>query len=457
MPREIMPDGDLRFEAFASFPNSAGFHPESGLLEWAENVELNDGVIIPRKGCSKQYEPTVPVEYACAAHSANGDSILLWGADKRFNCQTGQVTSVSLAQKTKARGQGYQDAATMESTDTDFVACAGIINRLVTSKNAQLSFTQYGSGTFDPIDGVNLIQHTYDPIQAIVPNGNQMTVFGKRSIYMVEAGMGFLANVNKELNKSTMHVVQKLSAQDGIQSKDAWAETGGILTFLDRNGIKAIQGGKFTEGSNPISTVIQDIIDIIDPTKIDTVCAVGLNGRHYYSLPLLGGIGKRAILVINTANKGLFESLHFYPVDMDFLCVARKDGVPRLWGVNKGTGGVFLLDEGSLDASTPIRSYIRSRMYMFKTHFDKKYDDIYVYLATENQAEVETRFMTTNPDGITRMDIFNAHLGTTVRRALANKKSMGGRLEIIVKSGKVRIMSIGVEASLAGRSIFSSF
>jgi hypothetical protein len=457
MPREIMPDGDLRFEAFASYPNSAGFPAEAGLLEYAENVELNDGVVIPRKGSAKVYAPALPVTYACSAHSAAGDSILLWGENVRFNCQTGLATPVSLAQKTKARGQGYQDAATMESTDPDFVACAGIINRLVTAKNAQLSFTQYGSGTFDPIDGVNLIQHTYDPIQAIVPNGNTMTVLGKRSIYMVEAGMGYFANVGRELNKNTMHGVQKVSAQDGVQSKEGWAESGGLLTFLDRDGIKAIQGGKFTEGSAPISTVIQDIIDAIDPTKIDTVCAVGLNGRHYYSLPLLGGFNKRAILVLNTANKGLFESIHLYPVDMDFLCVARKDGVPRLWGVNKGTGGVFLLDEGSLDVTTPVQAKIRSRMYMFKTHFDKKYDDIYVYLATENAAEVETKFITTNPDGVTRMDIFSGNIGTSVRRALANKKSMGGRLEIIVKSGKVRIMSIGVEASLAGRSIFSSF
>ena len=457
MPREIMPDGELRFEAFASYPNSAGFSPEAGLLEYAENVEMNDGVVIPRAGSSKLYTPTVTVEYACSAHSASGDSILLWGADKRFNCDTGAVTSVSLAQKTKARGQGYQDAATMESTDTDFVACAGIINRLVTSKNAQLSFTKYGSGTFDPMDGVNLIQHTYDPIQSIVPNGNQMTVFGKRSIYMVEAGMGYSANVNRELNKNTVHGVQRISAQDGIQSKDGWAESGGLLTFMDVGGIKAIQGGKFTEGSAPISTVIQDIINLIDPAKISTVCAVGLNGRHYYSLPLLGDFNKRVILVLNTANKGLFESIHLYPTDMDFLCVARRNGVPRLWGVNKGTGGVFLLDEGTLDVSTPVQSKIRSRMYMFKTHFDKKYSDTYVYLATDTQAEVDTNFITVNPDGVSRMDTFNGNIGTSVRRALANKKSMGGKLEIIVKSGKVRIMSIGVEASIAGRSIFSSF
>jgi hypothetical protein len=34
---------------------------------------------------------------------------------------------------------------------------------------------------------------------------------------------------------------------------------------------------------------------------------------------------------------------------------------------------------------------------------------------------------------------------------------MGGKIEIVVKAGRPVIYSIGVEASLVGKSIFSSF
>jgi hypothetical protein len=66
-------------------------------------------------------------------------------------------------------------------------------------------------------------------------------------------------------------------------------------------------------------------------------------------------------------------------------------------------------------------------------------------------------FISVNPDGKWLMDKFSANLGTAVRRALTNKKSMSGKLEIVVKSGRPCIYSIGLEASIVGKSIFSSF
>jgi hypothetical protein len=187
------------------------------------------------------------------------------------------------------------------------------------------------------------------------------------------------------------------------------------------------------------------------------VTAVSVHSRIYFSLPLLGQYNKSVVLVINPNSKTMFESVYVYPYSIDILATGRKDGVMRLWGINKASGKVYMLNEGTTDSGAPITSTIRSRNYMLQSHAEKKYDDFFVSLDTKGPAEVESYFISVNPDGKWLLDRFNGNLGTAVRRALANKKSMGGKIEIVVKSGKPAIYSIGIEMSLVGRSIFSSF
>jgi hypothetical protein len=461
MPREIKPDGDLRLEGFASYPNSAAFPPDAGILEYSENMELVEGVATPRKGSVTAGTASAPVTYACSASSTNGDSILLWGADQRFNCQNGTFTSVSLAAKPKARGQGYQDAVVMESSDTDYTSGANIVERLVTAKGDKLNFTLYtGSQPYEP-DSAYLVQGTYDEIQAIVPDVNSMMVFGKRSIYDVKAGLGRQANFKRQPSMEVFHKITKLSSVDGLAAKDAVCRLGSSVLFMDWDGIKMAkfngsQSG-YEDGATPVSNQIEDIVAQIDPSKFSDITAVSAHGRAYFSLPLLGTYNKSVVLTINPYSKTPFESVYVYPYSIDILVTGRKDGVVRLWGVNKALGKVYMLNEGTTDSGSAITSTIRSRNYMLQSHSEKKYDDFFVSLDTKGQAEVESYFIAVNPDGRWLLDKFNANLGTAVRRALANKKSMGGKIEIVVKSGKPVIYSIGVEMSLVGKSIFSSF
>lgn len=152
--------------------------------------------------------------------------------------------------------------------------------------------------------------------------------------------------------------------------------------------------------------------------------------------------------------------MNVYGHSMDSLVVARKNGAPRLWGINYATGNIYLLDayNASTDAGIAFQSKFRTRNYFFRTHSDKKYDECYLYLDTNGSASVDLNFIAVNPDGKWTLDTFtNKTLGTAVRRALANKKCMGGKLEVVVKSGKPSIYSVGVDGSLVGRSIFSSF
>lgn len=453
MAREFTFDGDLRFETFASYPNSAIFEPH-GALTSAKNVRMNAGVITPRKGTSLFYTAGSSVTYAVAAHGKTGDSILLFGPNVRVNCDTGAVTSVpALATKRPVRGQGYADAICMESTDTDFVAGANVIERLVTAKNDQLNFTLYGGVQPNSTDTVSLVQCTYDPIQAVVASGMNVMAFGKRSIYAVKSGLGYIGAMNKQ---EALHQVAKISSCDGVSGPDAVASVGGVTAFFDVNGgpsIKVMAEGKFQEGGAPISLAIKDIMDQVDPARYHLVSAVACNERIYFALPINNN--KWNVLVLNISNKGLFESLDEYQHDIDLLMVARKNGVPRVWALNKQQKRVYLLDEGTHDYNNNhVVAEVVSRNYSLKSLMDKKYDGFYVDLENMDGAHVDIHAMTINPEGDELLDTIVDAGGSTVRRGLINKRAMGLKLKVIVRQGSPKILGMGVDGSLAGRSLF---
>ena len=453
MSREIKYDGDLRFETFASYPNSTAFEPNTALTS-AKNVRMSAGVITPRKGCSLIYTAGSSVTYAVAAHGKTGDSILLFGPNVRVNCDTGTATPASaLSAKRPVRGQGYADALCMESTDTTFVAGGNVIERLVTAKDDQLRYTLYGGVEPNDPDTVSLVQCTYDPIQAVSITAQNVMAFGKRSIYAVKSGLGYVGAANKQ---EALHQVVKISSSDGVSGPDAVASTGGVTAFFDINGgpsIKIIAGDKFQEG-NDFSSTIKDLMLQVDPAKYAQVSAVACGKRIYFALPLTQG-NKWVVLVLNTENKGLFESIDEYPFDPDILLVARRNGIPRVWALNKQHKRLYLLDEGTHDYNNNhIVAEVVSRDYAFRTMSDKRYDGFYVDLQEMNGAHVDIHAITVNPDSDQLLDTIVDAGGSTVRRGLINKRAMGLKLKVIVRQGAPKILGMGVDGSLAGRSLF---
>lgn len=456
MAREISTEQDLRFEGFASFPNSATFD-KSTLLEFASNIRIVEGVIMPRRGSSKAYTAGHNVTYAVAAHGKAGDSILLFGANERYTINGSTHAALpALAGKRPVRGQGYADALCMESTDTDFVAGGNIVERLVTARNDQLSFTFYGGVAPIPADNLSLVQCTYDPIQAILPSQNMIMALGKRSIYMVKAGSGFVAAAKKT---DALHEVSKLSSQDGCVGPNAAASSGGLVFYFDANpepGIKMINGGKMTEGAAPLSEMIRDIMQQVDPARYSEIHAVAHAGRFYFSLPFHN---KWKVLVINPSIKGMFESLDEYPFNPNVLMVARKDGIPRLWAFDTQHRDLYLLEEGANDSGggKPVCE-IRTRSYAYQMPMvEKKYDGFYVQMDNVDGASVQIKAITVNPDSEQLLDQFNNAYGNTIRRGLINKRAMSVKLKIVVTAGNPRILALGVDGSMVGRSFFSIY
>lgn len=442
------------FESFASYPNSSAFEPNK-TLSMSVNARMTAGVITPRKGSELMAIFTDPITFACAAHGKTNDSILVFGPNARYNCQTGSGLSVpSLAAKQKVRGQGYADAICMESTDSDFTSGCNVVERLATAKNDQVRFTLYGGANPYDTDTLSLVQCTYDHVQALEPKRGLLLALGKRSIYAIKPGIGFIATKNKS---EAMHNVQKLSSSDGVCGPEAVASVGNVTAFFDINGgpaIKVISGEEFKEGDANFSSAIKDILQQVDITRANKICAVAYDGRIYFSLPFAD---KWRVLVLNTQNKGMFESLDEYPFSPDKLMVARKDGIPRLWAMDTDVKQLYLLDSGDNDVGNAIITEVTTRDYAFRSLADKKYDGFFVKMDNADGAAVDIKALLSCPDGEVTLDSFDGASGTTIRRGLINKRAMGIRLKIVVKAGSPRILAVGAEASIAGRSLFGLY
>jgi hypothetical protein len=419
--------------------------------------------------------------YAFAAHHPTGvDSIILYGLNSpnlvRFypDYAIGETEQFGGESLLPVRGQGYRDALSVELRDADnpnhgnFTCCGNITERLVIANGDQINFTLYGGDKINDTDTLSLVQGTYDNIKAMVTGHNSIMAFGTRSIYAIKAGMGYIASPKKQ---DALHQVQKLSSNDGVSGPDAVASMGGITIFFDTNrapGLKVISGDKFNEGGEPMSSVIQDIMNNVDPLKYDKVCIVACAGRFYVSLPFIDG--KSRVLVINPSIKGMFESLDEYDFSPTILVQLRYKGQPRVYAVDTTNQLLYLLEENAEDdnmplgddtypheAPRPITSEIRTRNFMFKTMSDKRYDAFYVHMDNSAAANVEVHAITINPDSEQLLDRFSNANGNTIRRGLINKRAMGIKLKIVVTGGNCRILGAGVDASVAGRSFFSIY
>jgi hypothetical protein len=211
------------------------------------------------------------------------------------------------------------------------------------------------------------------------------------------------------------------------------------------------------EGQGPASLPLNNYFENRDPAVLQKASGAAANGRYHLSFADVGSTENNKVLVINPLLKNLFESIDVYPVNFKHLVTCRyTDGIPHVFGVTTD-GRVFVLQVNSTDNGTPIVSKFRTRNYMFKTHLDKRFDSVTVQMDTNGSVEADINFITVNPDSTSTIDKVSGNPGTTVRRALAAKKSMGGKVEVVVNSGRPAFYSVMVDASVSGRSIFSVF
>lgn len=469
MPREFHQDGELNFQGFQTFPNSAGFDPNKGMLEYIENMRIDEGVLRPRQGAKLHATTGVACEFACAGHGPS-DCIYLWGSDgavRKVDAATGAVTTLSSATRAykKVGGNGYQTAASIEAASVgdwngsyDFTSAENVLGRMAYAKNDQIWFSLYGGvQPFNP-DTLSLVQSTYDPIQALhySETTRRLVALGKRSMYVIEPAISAITVQDSKVSQDNFHKVQLLSAHEGCMAPDSVDETGGKIFFMGYNGVYALPiDFKWIEGQGPETLKLHDMFEDRDPAVLQKASGAAANGRYHLSFAGVGSTENDRVLVINPLLPNLFESIDVYPVGFKHMVTARyHDGIPHVFGVT-ADGRVFVTQSEATDNGTPVVAKFRTRNYMFTTHLDKRYDAVCVHMDTKGSTDTEIRFITVNPDSNTVLDRVTGNAGTTVRRALAAKKSMGGKIEVVVNSGRPSFYSVMLDASVAGRSIFS--
>ena len=469
MPREFHQDGELNFQGFQTFPNSAGFDPNKGILEYIENMRIDEGVLRPRQGAKLHATTGVNCEFACAGHGPT-DCIYMWGTDnvvRRVDCLTGAITTMPAAQRPykKVGGNGYQTAAAIEAASVgawdgsyDFTSAENVLGRMAYAKGDQVWFSLYGGvQPFNP-DTLSLVQSTYDPIQALhySETTRKLVALGKRSIYVIDPAMSAITASDGKVTQDHFHKVNLLSAHEGCMAPDSVDETGGKIFFMGYNGVYALPiDFKWIEGQGPETLKLHEMFEDRDPAVLQKASGAAANGRYHLSFAGVGSTENDRVLVINPLLPNLFESIDIYPVGFKHMVSARyHDGIPHVYGVT-ADGRVYVLQSDTTHNGTPVVAKFRTRNYMFQTHLDKRYDAVCVHMDSKGNTDTEIRFITVNPDSNTMLDRVNGNVGTTVRRALAAKKSMGGKIEVVVNSGRPSFYSVMLDASVAGRSIFS--
>ena len=472
MPREFQQDGEIAFSGFNSFPNSAAFEQGKGTLEMCENMRIDAGVMRPRLGALKVKDSFVTdVAYAATARTNNGDRLYVFQADgvvKSLDLSnpTSSPTTISgVRQFNKVSGQGYNALAAVEAAQTanwsgatEFSSACNVVERLAYAKNDQIWFTTYGGvQPYNP-DTVSLVLNTHDAIQKLHFSSvtRRLYAFGSSSIYEIEPNLSVSGSVDGKPNEQFFHKVKLLSAQEGIASPDTVDETNGNILWLNNGGINKIELGKgMVEGELPITIPVHDIFGGRDHSDMYTSSAVAFGGRYYLAYPEVGTLDCRQILVVNTALASVFESVDRYPFVIKHLVKGRDEsGVLHAYAVTP-SGTIYKLESNANDDGTAITSKFRTRNYNFKTDMNKRYDAVCVRLDTKGSASVETRFITENPDSTNVIDTFTGNLGTAVRRGLAAKNSVGGKIEVIVTSGRPHFYGCSVDATVAGRSLFN--
>lgn len=473
MPREFQQDGETSFGGFNSFPNSSAFDPNKGILESSINMRIDAGVMRPRMGCTKLSDPLFGTHAYAAASLGVEDYIHIFSASGQVKslCTSNPSLPV-ITQPTPARaylpvaGQGYQTLGSIEAAKTtnwtgeyNFTSCCNVVGRMAYSKGDQIWFTLYGGvQPFDP-DTVSLTLGTYDYIHKLHYSNvtRKLYAFCDAGVYEIEPAITAAA-VEQKPSAEHFHKVRLLSAQEGIAAPDTVGETNGTIMWLNNGGINKIDLGKgMIEGELPITMPVHDIFGGRTHVQLSGCTAVGLQGRYYIAYPSIGSTDNTNVLVVNTALSGTFESIDRYPFVIKNLVKARDEtGVPHVYAITPN-GTVYKLDEGETDAGTPIVASFRTRDYNFRTDLDKRYDALTVKMDTKGATNTEIKFLTTNPDSSTVVDRVTSDLGTTIRRALAGKKSIGGKVEVVVYSGRPYFYSVSLDATVAGRSIFSVF
>jgi hypothetical protein len=215
-----------------------------------------------------------------------------------------------------------------------------------------------------------------DEITAIVPYyQNRIIVFKKRRVFQV--------TIPETMTSAADWTISLISNNTGCVAGNTAVQVSSDIFFLSDNGIRSLvrsAADDFSSIGIPISEVVKDVIQSINPAKIAISTAAFYDNRYFLAIPTGSNDYNDTMLVYNTALSA-FEGT-WTPQIMQFTLTNFDDQGLRLTG--KSTTGLLLQYFGykSPDALTSsdyadngetYESSVRTKDFNFGDPFSLKY------------------------------------------------------------------------------------
>ena len=346
--------------------------------------------------------------------------------------------------------------------------------------------------TWSALDVFTINDGSSDTLVAVTPwTLNEFVIFMRNSIFYAAAGVG--ANASGDAATEADSYIKSLASDIGCIAKGSIVQAGGGILFLSDNGVYMLNPAGAGNGSantpegmrlltlaEPLSSTISDVIARINFAAVSKAVSAYWENRYYLAVPLDGSTVNNTVLVYNFLNKA-WESVDTYNVAqaIEKFVVAKRGNRRRLFMVDKNEG-VFLLEELENDefnasapggvAGTPVLPFyipatltpltfppitiageLITRAYAFETNREKRFSSLQVDTSFAAGANLQTTFITVNPDFNTVINTYGSPLEEDVTLRLPVRKS-GYYSQVKFNTLNLRpsVRSVTVEAIVPG-------
>lgn len=278
-------------------------------------------------------------------------------------------------------GSGATATATVSPPPTDLRLLINTGNRLFAVGSGSQRNTLYASDILDASvwDSANssvINGDDGDEITAIVPYyQNRIIVFKKRRIFQV--------TIPPDMTTAADWVIELISNNTGCAAGGTAVQVSSDIFFLSDNGIRSLvrsAADDFSSVGIPLSEVVKDVIQSINPAKINIATAIFYDNRYFMAFPTGSNDYNDTILVYNTALNA-FEGT-WTPQVMQFA-LTNFDGQGLRAAFKSTTGQInqyfgykspsALVAGDYQDAGQDYQSYVRTKDFNFGDPFSMKY------------------------------------------------------------------------------------
>jgi len=278
-------------------------------------------------------------------------------------------------------GSGATATATVSPPPQNLRLLINTSNRLFavgtgTNRNTLYASDILDASVWDSANSAVINGDDGDEITAIVPYyQNRIIVFKKRRVFQV--------TIPPDMATAADWVIELISNNTGCVAGGTAVQVSSDIFFLSDNGIRSLvrsAADDFTSVGIPLSEVVKDVIQSINPAKIGIATAIFYDNRYFMAFPTGSNDYNDTILVYNTALNA-FEGT-WTPQVMQFA-LTNFDGQGLRAALKTTTGQInqyfgykspaALTADDYKDAGVTYESSVRTKDFNFGDPFSMKY------------------------------------------------------------------------------------